>query len=56
MKLIDIFEKEVWDEPTPKGKETGKLSPEQKAKAKARAKREGRPYPNRVDNMWAAQQ
>jgi hypothetical protein len=46
---------EIWDKPTPKGKETGKLSSEQKAKAKARAKREGRPYPNRIDNMWAAQ-
>jgi hypothetical protein len=49
-------EEKVWDKPTPKGKETGKLTSAQKAKAKARAKREGRPYPNRIDNMWAAQQ
>jgi hypothetical protein len=31
-----------------------KLSPEQKAAARARAEKAGRPYPNLVDNMWAA--
>lgn len=31
-----------------------KLSPASKAKAKARAKAAGRPYPNMVDNIWAA--
>jgi hypothetical protein len=30
------------------------LSPAAKAKAKARAKAAGRPYPNMVDNIWAA--
>lgn len=33
-----------------------KLSPASKAKAKARAKAAGRPYPNMVDNIWAARQ
>ena len=28
-----------------------KLTPEQKARAKARAKKAGRPYPNLVDNI-----
>lgn len=48
--------KPVWDKPRPKtlGK-SSKLSPAQKAKAKARAKKAGRPYPNLVDNMWASQ-
>ena len=32
-----------------------KLSPEMKAKAKARAAAAGRKYPNMVDNVWAAQ-
>ncbi len=45
-------EKPVWDKPAPKGK-PGKLSPKQKAGAKASAKAAGRPYPNLVDNMRA---
>ena len=45
-------EKEVWDKPSPVKKHHS-LSPIQKAKAKARAKAAGRPYPNMVDNMWA---
>lgn len=45
--------KKVWDKPNPK-KESKKLSPEQKSKAKAAAKKAGRPYPNLVDNMNAA--
>jgi hypothetical protein len=45
-------EKEVWDKPNPIKKHHS-LSPIQKAKAKARAKAAGRPYPNMVDNMWA---
>lgn len=52
----DLVEKEVWDKPNPKqaaGK-SEKLSPSAKAKAKARAKAAGRPYPNMVDNIWAA--
>ena len=41
---------QVWDKPNPKKKST-KLTPEQKAEAKSRAKAAGRPYPNLVDNM-----
>ena len=44
---------EVWDEPNPK-KDHKSLTPAQKAKAKARAAKAGRKYPNLVDNMWAA--
>jgi hypothetical protein len=42
--------KEVWDKPDPTKKDK-KLTPDQKAEAKARAKKAGRPYPNLVDNM-----
>ena len=42
--------KPVWDKPNPK-KKSSKLTPEQKAKAKARAAKAGRPYPNAVDNI-----
>jgi len=42
--------KEVWDTPD-SSKKDKKLTPDQKAKAKARAKSAGRPYPNLVDNM-----
>jgi hypothetical protein len=46
---------EVWDTDNPKPKSERKsLSPSQKATAKARAKKAGRPYPNLVDNMAAA--
>lgn len=52
----DLIEKEVWDKPNPvqKAGKSSKLSPAAKAKAKARAKAAGRPYPNMVDNIWAA--
>lgn len=43
----------VWDNPSP-NKNSDKLSPAMKARAKARAKAAGRPYPNMIDNMWAA--
>ena len=44
----------VWDKPRPKGLGKPKpLTPEQKAKAKAAAKKAGRKYPNLVDNMNA---
>ena len=43
----------VWDKPSP-SKKPKKLSPAQKARAKARAKAAGRPYPNLIDNMGAA--
>lgn len=46
-------EKEVWDKPNPKKKSTP-LTPAQKASAKARAAKAGRPYPNLVDNMAAS--
>ena len=49
----DLTEKEVWDKPNP-AKHHKTLSPSSKSKAKARAKAAGRPYPNMIDNMWAA--
>jgi len=45
--------KPVWDKPNPK-KSSQKMTPEQKSKAKAAAKKAGRPYPNLVDNMRAS--
>lgn len=44
----------IWNKPIPKGKRKGKLNPAQKAKAKAAAKKAGRPYPNMVDNINAS--
>ena len=42
---------EVWNKKRPKGLgKSKKLSPSQKASAKARAKKAGRPYPNLIDN------
>jgi hypothetical protein len=49
----ELGESEVWDKPNPVKKHS-KLSPSAKAKARARAKAAGRPYPNMVDNIWAA--
>lgn len=44
-----------WKKPRPESAgKPDKLTPEQKAKAKARAKAAGRPYPNLVDNAAAA--
>ena len=47
--------KAPWEQknPKPKSKRT-KLIDGQKSKAKARAKKAGRPYPNLVDNMAVA--
>lgn len=45
--------KAPWDKPNPKKKSTP-LTPAQKTKAKAAAKKAGRRYPNLVDNMNAA--
>jgi hypothetical protein len=42
-----------WDTKNPKEK-SKKLTPAQKAAAKARAKAAGRPYPNLVDNAAVA--
>ena len=39
-----------WRKSAPKDTDSKKLTPEQKKKAKARAKAAGRPYPNLVDN------
>lgn len=49
----DVNEADVWDKPNPV-KNHKKLSPANKAAAKRRAKAAGRPYPNMVDNIWAA--
>lgn len=49
-------DKPPWEEDNPKPKKQRKeLTPEQKAKAKARAKKAGRKYPNLVDNMAASE-
>jgi hypothetical protein len=45
--------KKVWDKKNPK-KESKPLTDKQKAEAKARAKKAGRPYPNLIDNMAVA--
>jgi hypothetical protein len=45
--------KPVWETKNPK-KKSKKLTPAQKSKAKAMAKKAGRTYPNLVDNMRAA--
>lgn len=42
-----------WDKKDPT-KSDKKLTPGQKSKAKAAAKKAGRPYPNLVDNMNAS--
>lgn len=46
------MEKAFWDKKNPKKKSTP-LTPAQKAKAKAMAKKNGRPYPNLIDNVRA---
>jgi len=47
--------KPVWDKPRPaKLGKPSVLTATKKAAAKARAKAAGRPYPNMVDNIWAA--
>lgn len=43
-----------WKKPAPEGDKPTKLTPTQKAAAKARAKAAGRPYPNLVDNAAVA--
>jgi hypothetical protein len=48
---------EVWSKPRPSSLGAPKkLSAKKKTAAKARAKKAGRPYPNLVDNMRAAQE
>lgn len=51
----EVEEQAVWDKKSPV-KNHEKLSSASKAKAKARASAAGRPYPNMVDNIWAAKQ
>jgi hypothetical protein len=48
-----IKKKAFWDKKNP-NKTATKLTPEQVAQAKARAKAAGRPYPNLVDNAAVA--
>lgn len=48
-----MAKKPFWEKAPPAKKPT-KLSDLQKAAAKRRAKEAGRPYPNLVDNAWAA--
>ena len=48
-----VTKRPVWDKPNPKKTPT-KLTPKQKAGAKAAAAKAGRKYPNLVDNMRAA--
>ena len=46
--------KAPWESKNPKtakGQKSNRLTPAQKAEAKARARAAGRPYPNLVDNM-----
>ena len=43
-----------WKKPAPQNNRPDKLTPQQKAGAKAMAAKGGRPYPNLVDNMRAA--
>lgn len=46
--------KKFWDKPRPEGQKPKTLSTKKKAAAKRRAKAAGRPYPNLVDNAFAA--
>jgi hypothetical protein len=46
--------KPPWKKSPPRRTRTSKLTSGQKSKAKASAKRAGRPYPNPVDNMRVA--
>jgi len=45
--------KAFWDTKNP-SKKSKSMTAAQKAAAKARAKKAGRPYPNLVDNAWAS--
>lgn len=45
-----------WNKDAPKSGSSTKLTSAQKQKAKTRAKKAGREYPNLVDNMWATKQ
>lgn len=45
---------EPWKKEAPAGKKKSTLTDEQKDAARRRAAEAGRPYPNLIDNMWAA--
>ena len=47
--------KAPWKQPAPKGSRHTRLSPAARSQARRAAKRAGRPYPNLVDNMRAAE-
>lgn len=47
------MKKEFWDKKNP-NKKSSPLTAAQKKAAQERAKKAGRPYPNLVDNAWAA--
>ncbi|MDB6072330.1 MAG: hypothetical protein JWL81_3501 [Verrucomicrobiales bacterium] len=47
--------KAVWNQPAPNTGGARKLTSKSKALAKAAAQKAGRPYPNLIDNMMAAQ-
>jgi hypothetical protein len=49
-----VADKPFWDKPAPEGHKPKSLSVKRKASAKRRAKAAGRPYPNLVDNAFAA--
>lgn len=49
-----MTDKPFWDKPRPEGQKPKSLSVKRKAAAKRRAKAAGRPYPNLVDNAFAA--
>ena len=52
--MDDPFKKAPWNKPKPKKGKSTKLTEEQKAEARERARKAGRPYPNLVDNMYVA--
>lgn len=50
-----MAKKEVWDKPRPKSAgKPRRLTIVEKGRARAAAKRAGRPYPNLIDNMNVA--
>jgi hypothetical protein len=56
--MVAKFRKPPWKKPNPRktiGVKSVTLSPELREKARERAEKAGRRYPNLVDNMWAAQ-
>ena len=56
---VDVYADggQVWDKPRPKNLGKSKeLTEYRKQQAKSRARRAGRPYPNLIDNIWAAKE